>query len=486
MSQTQVVPSLCPDDDAIDLISADHARRYHCVPLSKDSGSRLRVAMSNPSDLTAINELEFLTGMRVEVVESSAVAIDRAIESHYGPTLLPALVTREKSTRLSESPVVRIQKLVFAEAVRRGASDLHVEPGDRLTRIRYRVDGLMQDGFEIPRWLTDRLVARIKVMARLDVSERRVPQDGHIPRSSAGFEARLSTLPTHRGEAAVIRLLGGRLSSPKLSELGVGTDVEQRLRAIARRTQGILLVVGPTGTGKTTTLYALIDELRERPLGIVTIENPVEYRIDGIRQVQVDEKTGLTFHSALRSTLRQDPDVILVGEIRDRETAQIAFNAALTGHLVLSTLHATDGVSALRRLRELGVDRHLVSSALVGVLAQRLIRTNCPNCLRPDYPEAFYLERLGIPPPEAGRLRRSYGCQDCRFSGIRTRRPLLEILELDRSLRALVAAGSEQGLRTEARRSGFVPLIDQAVEMALDGTVSVEEAYRTCYFGDSR
>ena len=452
MSQIQVVPLLRPEDDAIDLLSADQARRYHCVPLRKDSGSRLLVAMSNPTDLTAINEIEFLTGMRVEAVESSVVAIDRAIESHYAPTLLPVLVTREKRPRLPDPPVIRIQKLVFAEAVRRGASELHVEPGDRLTRIRYRVDGLMQDGFEIPRWLTDRLIARIKVMARLDVSERRVPQDGHIPASSAGFEARLSTLPTYRGEAVVVRLLGGRLSSPKLSELGVGTDVEQRLRAIARRTQGILLVVGPTGAGKTTTLYALIDELRERPLGIVTIENPVEYRIDGIRQVQVDEKTGLTFHSALRSTLRQDPDVILVGEIRDRETAQIAFNAALTGHLVLSTLHATDGVSALRRLRELGVDRHLVSSALVGVLAQRLIRTNCPNCLQPDYPETFYLERLGIPPSEAGQLRWSSGCLECRFSGIRSRRPLLEILEVDGSLRALVAVGSEESLRTGAAR----------------------------------
>ena len=311
--------TLRPEEDALRLMSPADVHRYRCIPLRRQ-GSSLIVAMADPKDLRTIQNVEFLTGLTVDVVESSPAAIDGAVFTHYRQSQLPAVI-RERKTALMEPPVVRIQKLVFSEAVRLSASDIHIEPGDRLTRIRFRVDGLLQDAFEVPGWLHDRLLARIKIMARLDISERRRPQDGHLTDRERGLEARLSTLPTHRGEAAVIRLFGDRSSLPTLTDLGCGDLMEQRLRALCHRPQGILLIVGPTGSGKTTTLYAIIDELRSSPLNIVTIEDPIEYRVDGVRQVQVDDKSGLSFQASLRSTLRQDPDVILVGEIRDGETS---------------------------------------------------------------------------------------------------------------------------------------------------------------------
>ncbi len=467
------------------LMRPEYARRYRSFPLRRD-GSFLIVAMSNPSDLVAIDEMEFLTGLRIRAVSSSAEAIDRAIERHYRDRQLPARAPSASAESGAVPPVVRIQKLLFAEALRLGASDIHIDPGFRGTEVRYRVDGLLHDTFSLPGWLHDRLAARIKVLARLDISERRLPQDGHFALGIKGIEARLSTIPTVRGEALVIRLLGDRTSTPTLASLGADAEVEDRLRAMGRRPQGIILVVGPTGSGKTTTLYALLEELRRRPLNIVTIEDPVEYHMNGIRQVAVRDKSRLTFGVALRSTLRQDPDIILVGEIRDRETARIAFEAAMTGHLVLSTLHCADAVSALPRLEELGVARHLTAASLIGVVAQRLIPKNCPDCARPDFPSGFYLERLGIRGGDLERLRRGYGCSACRFTGTRGRRALFEILELDQAVRELVLAGREGEVRRGRPVPGFVPLAEQAVEKALTGEIALEEAYRSCYFGDSR
>jgi type IV pilus assembly protein PilB len=383
-----------------------------------------------------------------------------------------------------EPPLLEIQHLIFSEAVRLGASDIHIEPGRRQTRVRYRIDGLMLHTLELPRWLHQQLVARIKVMARLDITERRLPQDGHIVDRSEGIDGRLSTMPTEGGEALVVRIFRDREYLPTIAGLGAGRAIETQLKAISRRPQGIVIVAGPTGSGKTTTLFALIDELRNLPLNILTIEDPVEYRVDGIRQIQVDQKSQLTFHRALRSVLRQDPDVILVGEMRDSETAHIAFEAALTGHLVLSTLHATDAPSILLRLEELGVDTHVVAAAMIGAVAQRLVRRNCPHCLGPDLPAVFYLERLGITASEASRLRRSHGCAECRFTGVDGRIPLFEVIELNRDTRKCVVTGNESELRRVAVRSGYVPVLDQARELVLAGTVAIDEAYRTCYFGD--
>ena len=321
-------------------------------------------------------------------------------------------------------------------------------------------------------------------MARLDITERRLPQDGHIVDRSEGIDGRLSTMPTDGGEALVVRIFRDQDHLPTIAGLGAGRAIETQLKAISRRPQGIVIVAGPTGSGKTTTLFALIDEVRALPLNVVTIEDPIEYRVDGIRQIQVDHKAQFTFHRALRSVLRQDPDVILVGEIRDRETADIALEAALTGHLVLSTLHATDAPSILLRLEELGVDSHVVAGAMIGAVAQRLVRRNCSHCLGPDLPAAFYLERLGIAPSEAFRLRRSHGCAECRFTGADGRIPLFEVLELNRDTRECVVAGSESELRRVAVRSGYVPVLNRAREKVLAGEIAIDEAYRTCYFGD--
>ncbi len=399
---------------------------------------------------------------------------------------LPALIQREKPRSTAEdcSPVVRIQKMIIEEAAAIDASDIHIEPGESSTRVRYRVDGLLKETMEVPRWMHENLVVRIKVLARLDISERRVPQDGHITgEESNGVDIRVSILPTRWGEKVVIRMLRRGRSLMSLSQLGFQPDVEERLHALIRRPQGILLSVGPTGSGKTTSLYALINEIRQEPLNIVTIEDPIEYEVMGISQVQVNEKAGLTFAKSLRSILRQDPDVILVGEIRDADTANTAFHAAMTGHLVMSTLHATDSISALLRLSELSVDRNVMASALIGIIAQRLLRLSCSSCGEPDFPRPVYLRRLGIEENQQSRLRQSKGCPHCKFNGSRGRTGVFELLEIHGKLRETVLMGSEFEIRHAAASDGFVSITRQAVDMALAGDVSVREAYRTCYFG---
>jgi type IV pilus assembly protein PilB len=374
--------------------------------------------------------------------------------------------------------------MIFAEAAALGASDIHVEPGRSGTRVRYRVNGLLQQTTELPRWIHDNLAVRIKVLANLDVADRRLPQDGHITgEATGGDDFRVSTVPTRWGEKIVIRLLKRVRSSMSLAELGFSPAVEEKLQGWIRRSQGILFVVGPTGSGKTTTLYALINELRNEPLNIVTIEDPVEYEIDRITQIQINEKAGLTFARVLRAILRQDPDIILVGEIRDAETARTAIHAAMTGHLVLSTLHATDTISAMSRLAELGVDRTLAAGVILGVIAQRLVRLNCQRCAEPEYPLAVYLNSLGISSQQPERFRHGAGCAECHFSGTHGRLGIYEVLDVRGQVRAKAATGSEADLRRAAHESGMSTLAAQAVDLALKGLISVSDAYRTGYFG---
>ena len=380
--------------------------------------------------------------------------------------------------------MVRIQKMIFEEAAALDASDIHIEPSQTATRVRYRIHGVLNESREIPRWMHENLVVRIKVLAKLDISERRVPQDGHITSEDcSGLDIRVSVLPTRWGEKIVIRMLRRGRSLMTLGQLGFQPAVEERLHGLIRRPQGMLLAVGPTGSGKTTTLYAFVNEIRQEPMNIVTIEDPIEYEVDGVSQVPVNDKTGLTFSRALRSILRQDPDVILVGEIRDSDTAVIAFHAAMTGHLVLSTLHATDAVSALLRLRELGVDRTVLASALIGVVGQRLVRLNCPFCAGPDFPRPIYLQHLSIRESQQSQLRQSKGCDRCKSSGSRGRVGLYELMEVNSRLRATILAGSEFEIREAAGQAGLVSMTSQAVGLALAGELSVREAYRTCYFG---
>lgn len=399
---------------------------------------------------------------------------------------VPALIERTPARELSPegSPVIRIQKLIFAEAARNCASDIHIEPGRVCTRVRYRQDGVLREVFELPRWLHDNLVVRFKVLAHLDVAEKRLPQDGHLEAEATGSDdARLSTIPTRWGEKIVLRLLKRARYALSLSQLGFQSDFEEKLRTWIHRSQGILFVVGPTGSGKTTTLYGLINELRDEPLNIVTIEDPIEYEVDGITQTQIQEKAGVTFARVLRAILRQDPDVILVGEIRDAETAKTAVHAAMTGHLVLSTLHANDSVSAVFRLAELGIEPSVTASVVLGVIAQRLVRLNCRACAEPDNPPLIYLDCLDISHAEIGRCRRSPGCEECRHTGAQGRAGMFELLEISGAVRTGCASGSEVELRQAARAGGMITLKEQASRMALSGLISVDEAYRFGYFG---
>jgi type II secretory ATPase GspE/PulE/Tfp pilus assembly ATPase PilB-like protein len=399
---------------------------------------------------------------------------------------LPALIERTPAREPSQegAPIVRIQKLIFAEAAKSGASDIHIEPGRVCTRVRFRQDGVLREIFELPRWLHDNLVVRFKVLAHLDVSEKRVPQDGHIDAEATGSDdARLSTIPTRWGEKIVLRLLKRARYALTLAQLGFEDEFEAKLRTWIHRSQGILFVVGPTGSGKTTTLYGLINELRDEPLNIVTIEDPIEYEVDGITQTQIHEKAGVTFARVLRAILRQDPDVILLGEIRDAETAKTAVHAAMTGHLVLSTLHATDSVSAVFRLAELGIEPSVTAGVVLGVIAQRLVRLNCRACAEADTPPLLYLDCLEIPHSEISRCRRSPGCEECRHTGAQGRVGMFELLEISGSVRGSCALGNEGELRKAAQAAGMITLRQQASRLALSGAVSVDEAYRFGYFG---
>jgi type IV pilus assembly protein PilB len=391
---------------------------------------------------------------------------------------LPALIERARAQKPEgdASPVIRIQNMIFSEATALGASDVHIEPARELTTVRCRIDGQLRETMTIPRWMHDKLVVRIKVLAKLDIAERRVPQDGHIPGTD---DIRVSVLPSRWGEKVVLRILRRDRSVMTIAQLGLPAASEEKLHAMIRRPQGIILVVGPTGSGKTTTLYALVHEIRSEPLNIVTIEDPIEYEVDGITQVQLHEKSGLTFPRVLRSILRQDPDVILLGEIRDAETARTAFHAAMTGHLVLSTLHCADTVSAFLRLSELGIDRALAATAILGVAAQRLVRLNCQYCAAPEFPRPIYLDRLDIPQEHQSRLRASSGCAECRFSGTRGRAGVYELLELRGPARAFCAAGDDVQLRQAARDAGLRTLNEQATALALQGLISAREAYRS-------
>ena len=402
------------------------------------------------------------------------------------PALIERTTPRQASPTVDFSPIVRIQKTIFLEAAALGASDIHIEPGRRSTRLRYRIHGSLRQTAELPRWLHDNLVVRIKVIATLDVSERRVPQDGHINAEATGTDdARVSTLPSRWGEKIVIRLLRRAQSAMSLTDIGFPKPFEDKLRAWIRRSQGILFVVGPTGSGKTTTLYGLIHELRNEPLNVVTIEDPIEYEVDGITQIQTNERAGLTFARVLRAILRQDPDVILVGEIRDAETAKTAVHASMTGHLVLSTLHANDAVAALSRLAELGIDRRVAASVILGVVAQRLVRLNCPSCTEADTPKPLYMDCLGIPRSEAGRFRQSPGCSECGFTGSRGRTGIFELLEMTGRIQELCEEGNENQIRVAAIDAGMISLKHQAATLALAGAISIDEAYRFGYSGEA-
>jgi general secretion pathway protein E len=380
-----------------------------------------------------------------------------------------------------DAPIIRMINMIFMQALREGASDIHVEPFENRSAVRFRVDGVLKDVYEPPRALHAALASRIKVMAEMDIAEKRLPQDGRIAIKLGGraIDVRVSTLPTGHGERVVLRLLAKDAERLSLEHLGMRDDVMARLDRLIHEPHGIILVTGPTGSGKTTTLYAAISRLDSTELNIMTVEDPIEYDLDGIGQTQVNSRVDMSFARALRAILRQDPDVILVGEIRDLETAQIAVQASLTGHLVLATLHTNDAVSAVTRLADMGVEPFLLGSSLYGVLAQRLVRRLCPACRAAYAPSAKEWAALGCAAPAPATLYQAKGCAACNHTGYRGRTGLYELFLVDDAARRLIHDGAgEHALRDHARRAGMRSLREDGLRWLQAGETSIEELLR--------
>ncbi|UPT75555.1 MAG: Flp pilus assembly complex ATPase component TadA [Elusimicrobiota bacterium] len=486
------------DKLALSLVPEKLCHEHSLVPVRLD-GDDIEVLMANPLDAVALDAVAAASGRRAAAAFGLPDKIEELIAAGYGSDtaifdllkkmpeeagveVLAAEEPRAEGFELSgvSQPVTRLANLILAQAVRLQASDIHIEHDDKVTNIRYRIDGDLRSMMKLPKAIGEGpLVSRIKIMARLDVADRRRPQDGRAELMVGTEEIglRVSTIPTSFGEKAVLRILDRRSAEVPLEALGMRPELLERLVALASSESGMLLVTGPTGSGKTTTLYSLLHRVKSDLLNVVTVEDPIEYRLAGINQVQVNDKAGMSFASVLRSVLRQDPDVVLVGEIRDRETADIAFQAALTGHLVLSSLHTNDSTSAVARLLDMGVERFKMGPALLGVAAQRLVRRVCPDCRAERAPEPALAERLR----KAGLPVRAYkgrGCERCSFTGLRGRVALTELLDLrsPEARRAVDAAPAAAVLRAEAGAKGWLStLSDDALWHIAHGDVTPDD-----------
>jgi type IV pilus assembly protein PilB len=478
--------------EAIAKVAPATVRSLKVLPLRIAEG-KLVVAMENPLDVDAIDVLQRQTGMYVKVVYTNPEDLYKAIDFHYSAAgasseSLDDMISEVDSVSedeeenledlrraVEDAPVVRIVNMLLMEAVNGRASDIHLEPRRTHMEVRYRIDGELQHVRNIPRQLMAACISRIKVMAELDIAERRVPQDGRITIKVEGrqVDLRVSTLPIQYGERVVMRVLDRDRGICKLDELGFSEHNLRTFRWLLQRPNGIILVTGPTGSGKTTTLYAALREIQSVSRNIITCEDPIEYELEGINQSNVNEKAGLTFAVQLRAILRQDPDVVLVGEIRDQETAEIACRAAMTGHLVLSTLHTNDAVSAIPRLIDMGVESFLISSSLAGVVAQRLVRVICPHCKEEYEPSLAEIQLIGY---HVDRLYRGKGCTVCGGRGYLGRVSVHEILVVDDEIRALTVqhAPSTEILKC-AIRKGMVPLAQDGIVKAVQGITTLEE-----------
>jgi len=514
-----------PDARAVVMISKDVSLKRVCIAIGLEK-NLLTVAMADPLLFSLVQDLEFQTGHRIRQVVATRSDIINAIQTSYPDRALartddrgsdlPALVSQSSSrdrtasgdttsetalARRSEdevfespasganesseaAPIIDLVDLVVKSAIKSKASDIHVEPGEKAVLIRHRLDGLLREVMDLPKWVHEGLIARLKIMAGMDIAEKRLPQDGRLRAAAEDgtqVDFRVSTLRTLFGEKVVMRVLDHRKGVPSLEEIGMSASALDEMRRFLKHQHGMILVVGPTGSGKTTTLSSGLAAVRSEKTNIITIEDPIEYQIPGVNQTQVNEKIKLTFASALRSILRQDPDVILVGEIRDAETAKIAMQAAQTGHLVLSTLHTDDAPSCVTRLMDIGVEPYVIASALVGVVAQRLVRRLCPNCRRQYTPPAETLRALNIPDAEAANIPfyKSVGCDQCNHTGYRGRIGIYEMMRVtDKLRRAISARVSEDQIREAAIASGMISLGEDGLAKVKSGVTTPEELLR--------
>ncbi len=483
------------DATATTLLPEALARRYRAIPIGERDG-KLLVAMSDPANVYALDDIRTITNRDVQPLVATAADVERAIQKYAGlDNQVEALASvaadsadteeQQMEAALEDAPIVKLVNAIMTQAVGDRASDVHIEPAEKNVRIRFRVDGVLHEPMPpAPKNIQGGLISRLKVMAELNIAEKRVPQDGRISMKVGGkqLDLRLASLPTVHGEKIVIRILDKSQALLKLEDLGFLEDPYKRFAQSFRKPYGAILVTGPTGSGKSTTMYSTLNILNEEDKNIITVEDPVEYRLAGVNQMQVNPKAGLTFASALRSILRADPDIVLIGEIRDRETAMIAVEAALTGHLVLSSLHTNDAPSALTRLTEMDVETFLVASAIDSIVAQRLARKLCERCkvaYRPDEPElmaAGYPEWLW---PEITEIYRPQGCAACGNTGFRGRMGLYEVMPITEEIERLtIERASSESIKTVAVQQGMVTLREDGLEKVRMGNTSIEEVAR--------
>ena len=483
------------DQGAISLIPGVLCRRYTAIPVRLEE-DRVVVAMADPSNVFAIDDLRSAAGMDVRAVVSTKADVLAAIDRYYRSEaelgdLSTALDAEEEQEDLStvhevteEAPIVRFVNLLITQAIQDGASDIHLEPTETDLRVRFRIDGVLHEVMRAPRHIRAGVISRLKIMSDINIAERRIPQDGRLSVTAHGrkIDLRVATLPTVWGEKVVMRILDNSTTRLGLADLGFSQFNYDRYATSFTKPYGMILVTGPTGSGKSTTLYATLNIVNRPEVNIITVEDPVEYRLPGVNQVQTNAKAGLTFASALRSILRSDPDIVLIGEIRDHETAQIAVEASLTGHLVLSTLHTNDAASAVTRLTEMGIEPFLVGSALDCVLAQRLTRRLCAKCKEPYVPSPETLIAAGFPWHDGERvptLYRAVGCSLCAKTGYRGRMALHEVMPMTEQLERLtVERGSVASISAAAHAEGMMSLRLDGMSKVLAGHTSLDEVLR--------
>ena len=479
------------DMGAVGLLPADVAKRNELVPIARDDERTLVVAMADPANVVAIDDVEIQTGMNVRTavatredilaVIAQMTRLDSAVSEVVEEAQAEPVELTDLQEAATETPIVKLVNSMLSQAVSQGASDVHFEPGAHEMRVRLRVDGVLNEIARVPARMVPGLVSRIKIMCELDISERRLPQDGRLGLTVEGaqIDIRAVTLPTVHGESVVMRILDRSNALIEIPKLGLDAYSLERLSAATRHAHGSVLVTGPTGSGKSTTLYAVLNSLNTPDKNIVTIEDPVEYQLEGITQIAANRRSGLTFATGLRSMMRADPDIIMVGEIRDGETAQISIEAALTGHLVLSTMHTNDAPGSITRLVEMGIEPFLVASAVRCVVAQRLARVLCTSCKRPVTLEASLLERSGFPAHEDVEAYEAAGCTRCGGGGYRGRIGVYEIMPVSDAIRDLTlhSAAADQ-IAAAARAEGMRTLRDDAFEKVRAGVTSIEEVMR--------
>lgn len=477
------------DPDVIQLVPKELAKRHYAMPIRKDK-NKLLVAMADPMDYFAIEEIRMATGYHIEPAIATKDALYRSITKFYDlqesmeeimGELTPEESLEDEQVLRDDSPVVRLVNQIIVNGLAQRASDIHFDPQENDFRVRYRIDGILHTDRSLPKHMQNVIIARIKIMANLNITESRLPQDGRI-KTTLDFkpvDIRVSTLPTVFGEKVVMRLLDLSSAMNRIEKIGFSTDNMETFLNMLKKPNGIILITGPTGSGKSSTLYAALNQLNSEDVNIITVEDPVEYQLDGINQIQVKEEIGLTFANGLRSILRQDPDIVMIGEIRDTETAEVATRASLTGHLVLSTLHTNSAIEALSRLRDMGIEPFLISSSIVGIVAQRLVRRVCRDCghevpANEREKEIFASRGLAIE-----TLFRGEGCGSCNNTGYRGRIAIHEVLTINEEIRQLILRKSSTAdIRNLARQGGMKFLVDDGLLKVKEGLTTTEEVLR--------